>query len=62
MNKQSSLVIAASLGIDPRTDRDSVRAFVLTMVMLAGIEVEAQAFTNTGVRDQISEKRPRLSR
>jgi hypothetical protein len=27
------------------------------MVMLAGIEVEAQAFTNTGVRDQISEKK-----
>ena len=38
MNKQSALC----------------RAFVLTVMILAGIEV--QAFANAGLRDQISEK------
>src|SRR6476619_520308 len=57
MNKQSFLVIAASLHIDPRTGSRLCRAFVLTMMMLAGIEVEAQAFANGGAREQISEKK-----
>jgi len=32
---------------------------VLTLMMLAGIEVGAQAFANPGVRDRISEKKDR---
>ena len=56
MNNPSSLVIARLL-IDPRTGSRLCKAFVLTMMILAGIEVEAQAFANAGVRDQISEKK-----
>jgi cytochrome oxidase Cu insertion factor (SCO1/SenC/PrrC family) len=41
MNKQSALCTA----------------FVLTVMILTGIEVELQAFANAGVRDQISEKK-----
>jgi cytochrome oxidase Cu insertion factor (SCO1/SenC/PrrC family) len=57
VNKQSALLIAARLRIEPRSGSKLCQAFVLTMIMLAGIEVEAQAFANAGVRDQISEKK-----
>jgi len=44
MNKQSALVTAASPRIDSRTGSRVCKALVLAVMMLAGIEVEAQAF------------------
>lgn len=49
MNKQSALVIVARRRIDPRTGARLCKAFVLTLMMLAGIDVKAQAFGKSGV-------------
>jgi cytochrome oxidase Cu insertion factor (SCO1/SenC/PrrC family) len=54
MNKQSALVTAASPGIDSRIGSRFCKALVLTVMMLAGIEVEAQAFAGAGGLEQSS--------
>ena len=54
MNKQSSLVIAASFRIDPRTGSRLCKAFVLTLMMLAGIEMEADTFAGAASLEQSS--------
>ena len=56
MNKQSAIEIAA-IPRNPRTGSRLCKMLVLTLMVLARIEVEAQAFANAGVRDQISEKK-----
>jgi cytochrome oxidase Cu insertion factor (SCO1/SenC/PrrC family) len=54
MNKQSVLVIAARPRINPRTGARVCKAFVLTVIMLAGIDVEAHAFAGAGRLGQSS--------
>jgi cytochrome oxidase Cu insertion factor (SCO1/SenC/PrrC family) len=54
MNKQSALVIAARPRIDPRTGSRLCKAFVLTVMMLAGIDVEAHAIAGAGGVEQSS--------
>lgn len=54
MNKQSALVIAARPRIDPRTGSKLCKAFVLTVIMLAGIVVEAHAIAGEGGVEQSS--------
>ena len=54
MNKQSALVIVARPRIDPRTGSRLCKAFVLTVIMLAGIDVEAHAIAGAGGVEQSS--------
>src|SRR6476646_9142212 len=56
MNKQSAIGVTA-IPRNPRAGSRLCKMLVLTVMVLAGIEVEAQAFANAGVRDQISEKK-----
>ena len=53
MNKQSVLVTAASC----RTRSSLIKAFVLTVMMLAGIGLEAQAFSKTEWLEQSSQQK-----
>jgi cytochrome oxidase Cu insertion factor (SCO1/SenC/PrrC family) len=57
INKQSSLVIAARPRIDPRTGSRLCKAFVLTVMMLAGIEVEAHALAGAQGLEQSSQQK-----
>jgi len=54
MNKPSALEIAATPCNYPRTGSRLCKAFVLTVIMLAGIEVEAQAIAGAGGVEQSS--------
>lgn len=54
MNKQSDLVTAARPRIDPRTGARLCKGFVLTLMILAWIGVEAQAFAGAGGLEQSS--------
>ena len=54
MNKQSALVIAACPRIGPRTGARLCKGFVLTVMILAWIRVEAHAFAGAGGLDQSS--------
>ena len=54
MDKQSALVIVARPRIDPRTGSRLCKAFVLTVIMLAGIDVEAHAIAGAGGVEQSS--------
>ena len=57
MNKQSALLIAAHPRIVPRPGSRLCKAFVLTVMMLAGIEVEAQAFARARGFEQSSQQK-----
>jgi len=57
MNKQSALVIAARPRIDLRTGSRLCKAFVLTVMLLAGIEVEARALAGAGRFEQSSQQK-----
>jgi cytochrome oxidase Cu insertion factor (SCO1/SenC/PrrC family) len=54
INKQSALVTAENPRIDPGTGARLCKAFVLIVMILAGIEVEAHAFAGAGGREQSS--------
>jgi cytochrome oxidase Cu insertion factor (SCO1/SenC/PrrC family) len=56
MNKQSALVTAASPRIDSRIGSRFCKALVLTVMMLAGIEVEPQAFARVTGFEQSSQQ------
>ena len=56
MNKQSALVTAASPRFDLRTGARLCKAFVLTVAMFAGIEVNAQTFATVGGFEQSSQQ------
>jgi cytochrome oxidase Cu insertion factor (SCO1/SenC/PrrC family) len=56
MNKQSAFVTAATPGVGPRTGSRLCKVFVLTVMMLAGIEVEAQAFAGAAGFEQSSQQ------
>jgi len=58
MNKQSALVIAARRHIDSCTGSKLCKAFVLTLMMLAGIVVEVHAFAGAvGVEQSSPQKK-----
>ena len=57
MNKQSSPETVSIPCNNPRTRSRLCKAFVLTVMMLAAIGVEAQAFAKAGGRKQSSEKK-----
>ena len=58
MNKQSVLVTAAS----SRTRSRLIKAFVLTVMMLAGIGLEVQAFSKTDWLEQSSQQKKTSSK
>jgi len=57
MNKQSAIEVAAIPRNDSRTRSRLCKAFVLTVVMLAGIGLEAQAFTKTDWPEHSSQQK-----
>jgi len=63
MNKPSVLEMAATRCNDPRTRSRLCKAFVLTVMMLVGIELEAQRLPEPGDSSKArSKRRPRLSK
>jgi len=57
MNKPSVLEMAATRCNDPRTRSRLCKAFVLTVMMLVGIELEAQAFAGARGFEQSSQQK-----
>jgi cytochrome oxidase Cu insertion factor (SCO1/SenC/PrrC family) len=55
--KPSALKTAATHRVDPRTGSRLRKAFVLTVMMLAGIGLETQAFSKTDWLEQSSQQR-----